>query len=294
MDEVLVENEYARLLLSPLAGASLRSLRVVSSSGRTHELLVGGDGPHNPSVLPQGTGSFIMCPWPSNMLEGVLYANDRTYKMPVNRPPNAIHGLTRDREWCVVDLQDTSARLTTELSDPWPFQGDVTLDVELQNRSLTMALSISAGKEHRFPVGVGWHPWFRPDLGDGRLQLHMPGQLSVWEIEQHATGCNIEVEDHLNLLDKTVPLFGEFNHCFDVQPDYPVNISWPGSLDLQMWSSNNVSKVVVYTPEHAVCVEPVSCTVDAFRLDSQGVSNTGTVYVDRDHPFSAWTRWEWQ
>ena len=36
MDEVLVENEYARLLLSPLAGASLRSLRVVSSSGRTH------------------------------------------------------------------------------------------------------------------------------------------------------------------------------------------------------------------------------------------------------------------
>ena len=179
MDEVCLENEYARLLLSPLAGASLRSLRVVSSSGRTHELLVGGDGPHNPSVLPQGTGRFIMCPWPSNMLQGVLYANERTYKMPVNRPPNAIHGLTRDREWCVVDLQDTSARLTTELSDPWPFQGDVTLDVELRNRSLTMALSISAGKEHRFPVGVGWHP--EPGL---MSRVALEHQVDRWR-EEH-------------------------------------------------------------------------------------------------------------
>ena len=294
MGEVFVENDYARLLLSPLAGASLRSLRVVSSSGRTHELLVGGDGLHNPSVLPQGTGSFIMCPWPSNMWEGVLYANNRTYKMPINRPPNAIHGLTRDQEWYVAALQGSSARLTTELSDPWPFRGDVTLDVELHNRSLTMTLSIATEKEHRFPVGVGWHPWFRPDLGDGRLELHMPGQLSVWEIEQYATGCRIEAEDHLKLLDKTVPAVGQFNHCFDVQTDYPVNIRWPGSLDFQIRSSCNVSNVVVYTPKQAVCVEPVSCTVDAFRLDSQGISDTGTVYVDRDHPFSAWTRWEWQ
>ena len=43
MDNVVIENGHGRAVISPGAGAALRSLRV-RTGGQEHELLYGGDG----------------------------------------------------------------------------------------------------------------------------------------------------------------------------------------------------------------------------------------------------------
>jgi len=60
-----------------------------------------------------------------------------------------------------------------------------------------------------------------------------------------------------------------------------------------MRSSANVTHAVVYTPKHAVCIEPQTCAPDAFNLAAQGVEGAGLVVVDERHPLIATTTWRW-
>jgi len=296
MIDIAIQNEYGSATFSPLAGASLRSLTVNTEAGRSFELLTGGDGPHDPHKLPQGTGSFMMCPWPSNMSEGVLYAAGGAYQIPVNRPPNAIHGLTRDQEWRVTSAADDTVTMTTVLGDPWPFPGKVTFDAALYGSALTMTLTVEATADDLFPVVVGWHPWFKPDLGGGRLSVRAPDQQSVWELDEAglATGHELPVPLNVSLMENAVPGIDTFNHCFRNARNAPVTVSWPDAVTLDMTSSDEISHFVVYTPPESICVEPISCTVDAFRLEAEGVEGTGTAYAGPGAPFSAWTRWSWE
>jgi len=273
----------------------MRSLSVVSHGDR-YELLTAGDGPHDPNVLPQGTGCFIMVPWPSNMGRGVLYAGGRTYQMPVNRPPHAIHGTVRDQAWSVVESSDTSARLVTELREPWPFGGTVYYDITINGPSLLMKLTVeSRERGGKPPVGIGWHPWFRPDIGTGQVSVAAPGQKSVWELDSefNAVGRQLEVPPSLSLRTPRTPGDDDFNNCFAYDVSQPATVSWPKAVTLQMRSSEEMTQLVVYTPSGAVCVEPISCTADAFRLEAEGIEGTGTAHVAPDKPFSGWTRWSW-
>ncbi len=297
MNEVVLENEHGRAVFSPLAGASLRSLSVVSDSGGRHELLTGGSGSHDPTFLPQGTGCFIMVPWPSNLSKGVLYAQERTYQMPINRPPQAIHGTVRDQEWSVIKADNTSARLTTELRKPWPFSGTVNYEMKLDGPSLLLTLTIEATPEEKeFPVGIGWHPWFRRDVGTGPVSVTAPGQKKVWELdaEFNATGRQLKVPPSLNLDSPKTPGADDFNHCFGYDMSQPFEVSWPDAITLKMQSSEEMTQLVMYTTPESVCVEPISCTVDAFRLEAEGVEDTGTAHVAPGKPFSGWTRWSWK
>ena len=104
-DQLVISNEFGRAVFSPLAGSSLRSLQIVTAEGDTCELLTGGDGSLDPLQLPRGTGSFMMCPWPNNIKQGILHAGGRTYELPTNGPQNAAHGLTREDKHVLVILK---------------------------------------------------------------------------------------------------------------------------------------------------------------------------------------------
>jgi galactose mutarotase-like enzyme len=54
-------------------------------------------------------------------------------------------------------------------------------------------------------------------------------------------------------------------------------------------SSQKVTHTVVYTPEHAVCVEPQTCATDAFNLPVAA----GVQIVEPGRPLVATTRWRW-
>jgi hypothetical protein len=50
----------------------------------------------------------------------------------------------------------------------------------------------------------------------------------------------------------------------------------------------------VYTPKHAVCIEPQTCAPDAFNLAAQGMPGAGMAVVDERHPLVATTVWRWK
>ena len=296
-NKVTLQNDHGRAVLSPLAGASLRSLRVRSSGSETHELLVGGEGPHDPLRLPSGTGSFIMAPWPNRIRDGELHATGALYRLPVNMGRFAIHGTVRDRAWQVLSASSTTVRLAVELGDPWPFGGLVLYEASLEGPSFWQSLTIQATEGGQpFPAGLGWHPWFRRNLGTGDVRIHVPGQEIVWELDHEmcATGRQLKPQGPTDLRWGLVPEVGSLDHCLRIEPGTPAQLEWPGALTLEIRSSPEVSHLQVYTPEDAVCVEPQSCTVDAFRLAALGIEGTGAAEAAPGRPFTGWTRWSWE
>ena len=294
-DQLVISNEFGRAVFSPLAGSSLRSLQIVTAEGDICELLTGGDGALDPLQLPRGTGSFMMCPWPNNIKQGILHAEGRTYELPTNGPQNAAHGLTRDQSWALVNAEDTRIQLITKLQDPWPFPGSVIFNAHLSGPALIMELKVTNDGGDTFPAGFGWHPWFRRYIGDSTIRIKVPGQLSAWDIDtkRHGTGSETRVPVDLNLTRLVEPEIGKFDHCFRNEPRKPVKLQWPDIATLLMESSDEMTHLVVYTPPESVCVEPISCTVDAFRLEAEGIKDTGTRHIQPGGGMSGWTKWSW-
>ena len=84
----------------------------------------------------------------------------------------------------------------------------------------------------------------------------------------------------------------EVDGCFLAGPGRKAVLSWP-ELTLTMTSSDTVTHLMFYSPEHAICVEPQTSTIDAARLDERGIADTGHILVDRSNPLVATTTWSW-
>ncbi len=294
-DHIVIANKFGKAIFSPWAGASLRSLKVISADDTAYELLSGGEGPHDPLTLEQGTGSFMMCPWPGRLKKGILFSDGEKFQMPINRPPFAIHGLTRDEKWTIVNADNEGVQMCTGLKHPWPGKGRVTFNARLFGSSLVMSLEIVNYGDNRFPVAIGWHPWFNSSLGDKRLTLSLPGQESEWKTDPdgNANGFEEQISAHLDLRQGMIPGEGVFDHCFRVDPLKPAEIEWEEAIKLTVKSSSEMDHIVVYSPQGSVCVEPLSSTIDAFRLASEGINGTGSRYLDPGCSFYGSTSWSW-
>ncbi|MCH8817201.1 MAG: hypothetical protein IIC92_05670 [Chloroflexi bacterium] len=294
-DTIVLENEYGRVVISPFAGASLRSLQVVSGGDR-HELLSGGEGPHDPRHVASGTGSFIMAPWPNRIRDGELYVNGEVaHTLPIDSGRHAMHGTVRKRVWSNLGFSESAAHLALKLLPPWPFPGFLEYEVRLEGPSLLQSFTATDSGGTDFPFGFGWHPWFRRDLGAGPVVAHIPGQDIVWELDDEmvSTGRQLTPEGPTDLRLPMTPEIGSLDHCFRVSPGSTSTLDWPDGPTLSITSSHNVSHLQVYTPENAICVEPQTCAVDAFRLEAEGHKGTGALMVTGGESASGWTRWSW-
>ena len=294
-DQIVISSEFGKAIFSPFAGASLRSLKVLSTAGNTYELLTGGEGPHDPFNLEQGTGNFMMCPWPGRLKEGILYSDGGKYQMPINRPPFSIHGLTRNQKWAVVNVDYGSVQMCTDLIEPWPGKGRVTFNASLSGSTLIMSLEVVNYGDNRFPVAIGWHPWFNSSLSGKRLTLSLPGQISEWKSDPdgNANGFEEPISAEIDLKQGMIQRVGLFDHCFRINPLKPVEIEWEGAVKLTMNSSPEMDHLVVYSPMGSVCVEPLSSTIDAFRLENEGINDTGSHYLEPGRSFYGSTSWSW-
>lgn len=292
---ITLENEFGTAVISPLAGASLRSLEVVSGGDR-YELISGGDRDYDPRRVEDGTGCFIMAPWPNRIRDGELYLDGEIVgTVPVNSGRHAIHGTVKDSAWSTFASSETSARLGIELGQPWPFAGILEYEVKLEGPSLVQSFTAKYSGGVEFPFGIGWHPWFRRDLGNGPVVAHIPEQEIVWELdgEMTSTGRQLAPEGSTDLRTPVIPEIGSLDHCFRVSPGSTSFLGWPDGPTMAITSSANVSHLQVYTPEDAICVEPQTCAVDAFRLAAEGHEGTGALVVTGAEPAIGWTRWSW-
>ena len=291
---IMINNEFASVVVSPDAGAALRSIKILKN-GEVYELLSGGNNEHDPNKLPHGEGSFIMAPWINRILEGRLLAPDGVHQLPVNAFPHAIHGLVRDRKWKISRASESSIDLEIKLKKPWPYAGKIEYSIELRSMSLIQTVEIiSAPSEKRkFPVSVGWHPWFNKYLGSEPV-IAKANVQAQWELDSTvtATGNLKETEITKRLQHGTTFAVGEVDGCFMLDEGGSAVLTWP-ELTLKIEGSETITHFMFYSPGHALCVEPQTCTVDAARLANQGIENTGNFLISNGTPLIASTTWSW-
>jgi len=128
---------------------------------------------------PIWSGAFPMIPWAGLLRDARVTHSGRQYAVPADWAPHALHGLLRTVPWTVQDADAVSARLTCDLSQ-WELGGSARLDIALAERELSMRWTVTAG-DRSMPCTIGWHPWFRRDIGaGGPLEVDLPA-TGQWE-----------------------------------------------------------------------------------------------------------------
>ncbi len=238
-----LEAGSARLVVDPAGGARVESLEVDGLP----LLLTATDDDRNHGIFP-------MAPWAGRVRDGRFTFEGRDHQLPLNKPPHAIHGTVRDHRWRVESESASSAALTIDLTDPWPFGGRVVQHFVLAPDALGLTMEVHAARQP-MPVSCGWHPWWHRDLGRGEpveLELRADRMYAKDEAEI-PTG---------ELAPVTAP---PWDDCFTDLGTPPAVLRWPGAATLTM--ETDCPCVVVYTePEQALCVEPQSAPPDALNL----------------------------
>jgi aldose 1-epimerase len=248
----------AELTIDPANGCRISSLRV------------GGT-----ELLRQGPryGCFPMVPWCGRIENGRFRDGGAVRQMPLNSPPHAIHGTARDHAWSVLAADGTSARLTYELGEPWPYRGLVTQVFELTEDSLALTLGVET-YESSFPAQAGWHPWFLRNLGgeDARLDFS-----PAWQEERG--------DDHLPTGRRIAPQPGPWDDCFGMPDGVDATLTWPGQLELRVTSPAPWVVVFDEKPE-AICVEAQSGPPNGL--------NTTPELVTKIEPLEMTAAWSWR
>ena len=215
------------------AGGRLASLVV---TGR-ERLITGG-----PGAEPMLWGCYPMAPWAGRLREGRLTFEGRTYQLPIDAAPHAIHGTVYRRAWRV----DDDGSIVTELGPDWPFPGRARQRFELAPGSLRCTLEIHA-EDAPMPATAGFHPWFA-----GPVELDVrPGRQYRRNGEGIPDGTLIPPDPR------------PWDDCFvelaaDPRLTFEDGLTATVSSDTDHW--------VIYTPEHAVCIEPQTGPPDGPNL----------------------------
>ncbi|MEL7155469.1 MAG: aldose 1-epimerase [Actinomycetota bacterium] len=213
------------------------------------ELLVG------PESDPMRWGSYPMAPWAGRVRHGRFTFAGVGHRLPITLGPHAIHGTAYDQRWEIVD-----GGLHLDLGQPWPFPARLRQEVDLTESSLRIVMTLAAVVEQ--PAMLGWHPWFRRQLGpDGlgpELELHVdPAWMFELGEEMIPTGALIR------------PGPPPWDNCFELHR--PPVLRWPGQLELTLVT--DCPYWTIYTePDHALCVEPQTDAPDAFNRRPQVVA----------------------
>jgi aldose 1-epimerase len=240
---------------------------------------------------PMSWGPFVMAPWPNRIALGRFRWGGESFSIPANLGGHAAHGVAFDAQWRVGAASQTACELSLDFDDRWPFGGNVTQRIEALDDGLMQAVEIYA-TDKPFPAGAGWHPWFRRDVaGSEQVNVLVDADETYELVDKIPTGAMLPVVQERDL--RGYPPVGSrrLDDCYR-GPRGAMRVRW-GDLELWLQSSENVTHAVVYTPEHAICVEPQTCAIDAFNLEARGLVDTGVQVVEPGAPLVATTVWRW-
>ena len=223
------------------------------------ELLSGAPVDGVPAAVT--SGCFPMAPFAGRLREGRLDFRGRTWQLPVDAPPHAIHGTVVAQRWSLDHADATTAELSVALAQPWPFAGTVRQRLVLREDGLDATLSLSADED--MPVTLGYHPWFARRLDRGEeLQLDVrPHRQYLRDGSGLPTG------------ELRAPRGGPWDDCF-VGTEQPPRLRWPGALSLELTSGSDHWVVFDERPDVA-CVEPQTGPPDAVHLGEEDVVPAG-------------------
>lgn len=192
---------------------------------------------------PTMHGSFVMAPFAGRVRRGSFTHRDTEVSLPTNLGRHAAHGLALDRPWTLLEQDESSALLSCAFDERWPFGGRVVQYVRIEPERLVQKVAVEAD-QRSFPASVGWHPWFAR-----RLRHSAPAQVML------AAGAMLRRDsDYIATRQRVQVPEGPWDDCF-VDVDWPISISWPGAMRLDV-SADTKYAVVFDEGEVAVCIEP--------------------------------------
>lgn len=187
-------------------------------------------------------GCYPMVPWAGRLRHGTFVLDGTTHVMPINEPPHALHGLTLDTEWNMVEVSSTSVTMLTRLSGIAPFDAECEHRVNIDDGGVTSTLTLrSLGPV--FPGMVGWHPWFSRAFShdasfEAMLRRDSDNIVTTSRVEPAPTLFNSPLDD-----------------CFVGARQPPRISNGNDTIDL----SSDCNHWMVYTgAAHAFCIEPMS------------------------------------
>jgi aldose 1-epimerase len=285
-------------ILVPSLGFPCIAFRVTVDGGHWHAL----SEPPDAESFAARVGRYgvpLMYPWPNRIRDASFTFDGRAYAVPIGgRGPHAIHGLTRERAW-TVDASGTDengafcrAQVTTGESpdDVWPFQSSLSVEYRLHGRTLGIRAVAATRGSSPMPMGFGIHPWFDVPFGSASTRDAMEIRANAgayWELDETlcTTGAVRPVSEGIDLRDWS-PIAGRF--IDDVYTRLHFDDDWftaevrdpTNGRSIAVRSDAAFREHVVFAPLHSdvVCLEPYTCTTDAFNLTARGL-DAGTIVL---------------
>ena len=269
------------LVLTPEVGGSIASFsRRWSDAGRARELH--WLRPASPEGLaarnPLAMASFPLLPFCNRIRNGRASFEGREIHFPPNHPaadsPHPLHGIGWQRGWAVESAGAARAvlTLTCEATAAWPWRFSARQLFELNDRLLTVTMSVTNEDSAAMPAGIGHHPYFPHPPG---TRLTVP-TAQMWRGDAEVMPEGLEVSDAVLRLRRGVVLaeldldnnFTGWEHTARVE--WPADTAGP-ARSVVMEAESPLDYFVVYCPsgyDH-FCAEPVSQCTDWLNLMAQ-------------------------
>ncbi|TVT57843.1 aldose 1-epimerase family protein [Amycolatopsis rhizosphaerae] len=246
---------------------------------------------------PKGAGQVLL-PWPNRTkgAEWTYQGEKQVLEVTEEARGNAIHGLTRHREWTLVEHAESSITFEIEIeAQPgWPVPLHARITYDLAPRALTVTHEMRNEGETPIGVGVGTHPYFRlGDVPTDELTLTLPAtrvrpyvaeaQLPYGE-EQDVEGTEYDFRTPRPVGE--VDLDTAFGGLTAEQDGRHHHYLSHEDRTLEVWTDADFRWVQVFTPAElvgrgrAIALEPMTCPADAL--------NSGTDLIELD-PGTSWT-----
>jgi aldose 1-epimerase len=245
---------------------------------------------------PKAAGQVLL-PWPNRTkaAQWVYQGDKQQLEVTEKARGNAIHGLTRHREWQLVEHAESSITLAVDIDgEPgWPVPLHAVITYAIAPRELTVTHELRNDGDSPVGVGVGAHPYFR--IGDvptdeltltiaaTRVRPLLPEEQLPYADERDVDGT--EYDFRQGRLLAAVDLDTAFGGLTTAEDGRHHHVLSHGDERLDIWTEPDFRWAQVFTPSdltgrgRAVAIEPMTCPADAL--------NTGTDLIEIA-PGEAW------
>jgi aldose 1-epimerase len=291
--EVILMPDFGMQCLSAsLAGPDHQLMRIIddlSEIGKVRD-------------APSRYGNPILYPWPSRIPDGRYQFGGQTFQLDeTNNEGAAMHGFVKSRPWKMESsiATEVSARFACSISTEdhpdmlqgYPFPNRLTLTYVLSPTEIEVRAHVQNIGSAPMPFGFGFHPYFV-------VPLSSEGNRASCEVEIHAGRCwNFPQIASLADDADTPATADRVSRKFDGpairalgSADYNDGFTdleiENGSMQccvrdpiarkaIRLRSSVAFRTLVHYTPAGrcAVCLEPWTCTANAFNLSAAGIDS---------------------
>ena len=222
--------------------------------------------------------STKLIPFPNRIENGRFTFNGKSYQLPINGGKHAMHGLIYDKTLEFVDAKSdqTQALLTLKYKydgtlPGYPFKYNAIITYKLlKDRGFACETNITNEDTVPFPIGDGWHPYFKTKGKVDKLQIKIPSKYRVEVNELIPTGKLIpeKYPDAIMIGNKNY----DTGFVLDEKEGRNATEIYDRELDINLviWQETGKGKynyMQIYIPAErkSIAIEPMSCATNAFN-----------------------------